>query len=321
MEGESKLTRVRLALCALIATVTTALAAPAAQAAFPGGDGLIVFDRYPRTNLPFEEIYVVKPSGGGLTRLTDRAGAEASSVYPDWNASGTRIAFQRGTATTNRIVIIKPSGAVVATFGDAGCAGGVGMPSWSPNGTTIAYTCFESDDWLIKTFDLVSRDRDIIATDDINFQPEFSPSGDAIAYSAERENGARYEVIVAYLDVNGEVTSDEVMAGDAAESAISPDWSPDGSQIAYACASIVPVFTDQDICTVDTSAPGTGSPLITSGNQEQFPAFSPSGSQIVWAVGPEEGDTELKRRAISGGPATTVTSNRVVDQQADWGPR
>ncbi len=305
---------------AAVVGLCTLLGGPVAQGAFPGADGRIAFDRYPRNSTPYEEIYTVKPSGGGLIRLTDRAGARVSSVYPDWNASGTRIAFQRSTGATSKVVIIKPTGTIVTNFGDGSCAGGVGMPSWSPNGTTIAYTCFDGD-WLIKTFDLVTRDRHTIASTGINFQPEFSPDGSAIAYSAERNNGARYEVVVAHLDLAGDLDHDEVMAGDTTESAISPDWSPDGSEIAYSCATIVPTFSDQDICTVDVSAPGTGSAVITSGNQEQFPAYSPSGSELVWSVGPEEGDSELKRRLVGGGSNFTITSNRVVDQQADWGTR
>jgi Tol biopolymer transport system component len=299
--------------CLLIAT------APVAQAAFPGADGLIAFDRYPHTSTPFEEIYVVKPSGGGLTRLTNRAGSRVSSVYPDWNDTGTRIAFQRGTATTNQVVIIKPNGSVVSNFGDPACAGGIGMPSWSPNGTTLAYACFDSD-WLIKTFDTVTHVRHTIAATGFNTEPEFSPGGAEIAYTAERDGGARYEVIVAFLNGSGDVFTDGVMAGDLTESALNPDWSPDGADIAYSCATVIPP-SDQDICTVDTSAPGTGSTVITGGNYEQFPAFSPSGNEIVYDVGPEEGDTELKRRLVGSGSPFTITSNRVVDQQADWGPR
>jgi TolB protein len=315
------MTRSRSALIATIAVVTcSALGAQAAQAAFPGADGLIAFDRYPRTSTPFEEIYVVKPSGGGLTRLTDRAGAHVSSVYPDWNAAGNRIAFQRGTASTNQVVIIKPNGTVVSSFGDRACAGGVGMPSWSPNGTTIAYACFDSD-WLIKTFDTVTRTRHTLASTGFNTEPEFSPSGTAIAYTAEESGGARYEVHVAYLDPSGDLDHTVSVAGDFGLSALDPDWSPDGTDIAYSCAVVIPAPGDQDICTVDTSAPGTGSPVITGGSQDQFPAYSPSGDELVWDVGPEERDTELKRQLVSGGSPFTITSNRVVDQQADWGPR
>jgi len=298
-------------------------AAPSAHAAFPGNDGLITFASFPRTSTPYEEVYLIKPSGAGLTRLTDRAGRRQSSVFPDWDATAKRIAYQRSTPTDSRVLIIKPgTGHVVGSFGDGSCAGGIGMPSWAPNGTSLAYICFDgaSGDYL-KTYDLVSGVRkQITPAGGHDRTPEFSPAGGAIAYARELSGGASYQVVIAYLNGSGDFDHEEIVAGDLTTAALDPDWTPDALNLVYACAPAAPP-SDQDLCSAPVTAPHTLVTLVNGPNYEQFPAVSPDGDEIVWDVGPEKGDTELKRRLISGGPVTTLTANRVVDEEADWGVR
>ena len=50
-----------------------------------------------------------------------------------------------------------------------------------------------------------------------------------------------------------------------------------------------------------------------------MPAYSPDGLFFVYARGPEDEDSELMKQNVASGSKTIVTSNRVVDQQADWG--
>ena len=40
---------------------------------------------------------------------------------------------------------------------------------------------------------------------------------------------------------------------------------------------------------------------------------------LVYSRGPEDQDSELIKQKIATGAKTIVTSNNVVDQQADWG--
>ena len=144
-----RLTQLSGARALALAAATVALAtltASSAHAAFPGTDGRIAYASYPRTSASFEEIYVVKPNGHGLTRLTNSGGSRVSNVAPDWNATGTRIAYQRTTNTSSSIRIIRPNGNAVSAVRDGVAAGEVdarASESWRRSILQPAH--FESD--------------------------------------------------------------------------------------------------------------------------------------------------------------------------------
>lgn len=305
----------RIAIAIAFIAFAAAALAPAAEAAFPGSNGRIVFASYPRTPPALEEIFIIRPNGTGRTQLTDNGGALVSNVAPDWSPAGTRIAYQHSSPTDSRIVIIRPGGRRVGSVNDASCRYGVGRPAWSPSGD-MAYTCFDRFSTYIKTVDLGSGTRHRITFGEFDMDPEYSPAGDAIAYV---EAGGDYSsVIVVSLDGSGEPDGDELIAGDPTEGAGSPDWNPAGTHLAYPCAPLAPV-SDADLCMAPVTAPHTETVIAGSANVEQGVAFAPSGGRFVYAVGPEDDDTELKIRSLTLGPLSTLTSNRVVDQQPDWG--
>jgi hypothetical protein len=83
---------------AIAAAAATALVLPpAADAAFPGRDGLIAFTR--AVGSKPGQIYLVRPSGHGLRRLTHRRrGAGGAALSPD----GRRILFYTPTRRGRR---------------------------------------------------------------------------------------------------------------------------------------------------------------------------------------------------------------------------
>jgi len=301
--------------------ILTALWAGSARAAFPGVNGRIAFARFPRTSSPFEEIYTINSNGSGLNRVTNSGGGQVSNVFPDWNPAGTRIAFAHFTSSGNKIQIARPSGSVVDSFGDPSCLS-VNTPSWSPIGRTIAYSCITNggDNASIKTYNLTTQHRTpITPRTGSDSEPEFSPGGHGIGFTRQLDNGASSQVVVVTLDQSGNPTGEEVIAGDLSEAAEAPDWSPNGNRLVYACRKLKPSVQDEDICAAPASAPHTESKLVSGPNDDVFPAFSPSGGKIVWASGPENGDTELKVKDLSTGNVSTLTSNGVVDEEPDWG--
>ena len=94
-----------------------------------------------------------------------------------------------------------------------------------------------------------------------------------------------------------------------------PEWSPDGSRIAFARECLSSPF---DIYTV--RANGTGLRRLTRGpSMDQWPTWSPDGKKIAFVRG--YGDqAELYLVNADGGPARRLTHNRVADGSPAWSP-
>ena len=86
------------------------------------------------------DIYLVRPDGTRLTRLTHFPGWEDC---PSWSPDGTKIAYERypehGVAAGGNasVWVMNADGSGEQRLTSRGSCG---MPSWSPDGTSIAYT-------------------------------------------------------------------------------------------------------------------------------------------------------------------------------------
>jgi|GEM_PF-5877425 len=93
-------------------------------------------ERYSRAG----DVYVIRPSGKGLRRITDAKGAS-----PSWSPHGTKLLFapwRRGHARLYAITLATGALRIIRTDGDS-----PENPVWSPNGRRIAYNGFESGVW------------------------------------------------------------------------------------------------------------------------------------------------------------------------------
>jgi Tol biopolymer transport system component len=68
-----------------------------------------------------------------------------------------------------------------------------------------------------------------------------------------------------------------------------------------------------------TWATGTQKRHTNNSVYDSMSSYSPDGMFIVYSRGSEDLDSELTKQNIATGSKTIVTSNNVVDQQADWG--
>ena len=94
-----------------------------------------------------------------------------------------------------------------------------------------------------------------------------------------------------------------------------PEWSPDGTRIAFARECRGAPF---DIYTVSTN--GTGLRRVTRGSSiDQWPTWSPDGKKIAFVRG---FDTEAELYVVNatGGRARRLTRNRVYDGAPAWSP-
>jgi TolB protein len=128
----------RVALAAATAAAAPLLFPPAVDAAFPGRDGLIAFTRAvgPKPG----QIYLVRPDGRRLRRLTHRHGGAGA---PAWSPDGRRIAAVRGRWPRDgrhygSVVVMRADGSRRRAI-YAGRELSSSHPTWSPDGRWIAF--------------------------------------------------------------------------------------------------------------------------------------------------------------------------------------
>lgn len=147
------------------------------------------------------------------------------------------------------------------------------LPSWSPDGKSLAFTSYRSGSPMLHLLDVSSRAvRNLPLRGDLQTGGTFSPDGKRIAFTMS-ENG-NSEIYVMNADGSGlqQLT-------DNRESDSSPTWSPDGKRIAFVSGRSggPQIFL--------MNADGSGVERLTfQGNYNQTPDWSPRGDLIAFTA-------------------------------------
>ncbi len=224
----------RVAMTAAVAA--TLVLAPAAQAAFPGRDGLIAFTRAEGSE--HGQLYLVRPDGSGLRRITHRRhGAGGAS----WSPDGRRILFSSTPRRGGVQVFVKRLGGGVRqlTRGRDTYA----YPAWSPSGKRIvavrghvARDGFQYESVVTMRAD-GSRKRAIYSGGRLSTSyPAWSPDGRSIAFVHTDIGGTGADPTIYVVPAAGGAATQVTDVGSQDQ----PDWSPDGRLIAYAYGSSSP---------------------------------------------------------------------------------
>jgi hypothetical protein len=228
-------------------------------------------------------IVSVNPDGTGSTAVTSGEYDE----WPEWSPDATQIAFARvNHQGAWNIWVINADGSGLRQV-TGGTDRYVSSPAWSPDGTRIAYLEAANFDPLDK-IGIVNADG---TNDHVIATGEFEDQG-AISWSVGGEIVVANYDSNALLVMNDDGTNRRTLSpGGSVEEAT---WSPDGTQIAYeGCPGLRPSETGAcDIWVINedgsgnhdvTNTPaGTGNCLTNNGDLEQFPTWSPDGSQIAF---------------------------------------
>jgi Tol biopolymer transport system component len=262
-----------------IAVLLVLLCANDAFAAYPGRNGKLLFVRDnpaaddEQVGISGTELWTANVDGLGARRLTNAVTGLIVGIHAQWSPDGTRIAFSSNCGfkyrtTCGQIYVTDASGRETRTITHAAenIPSGLDMsPTWSPDGTKLAFTRIEPVSGVYtvgvdggsetKIFDL---SYDNLA---------WSPDGTRFAFWEGHDNG-RSTVDVANVDGTGlrVVAATRLIDAD-------PDWSPDGTTIAFAKAT----GRFSRVCLV--AAAGGSVRCLVRGTE---PAWSPDGRSIAF---------------------------------------
>jgi Tol biopolymer transport system component len=269
-------------LIAAIATAATFLPAAAAQAAYPGANGRIAYERQVAGgHRPSAEIFVTGPGGREVARIAASRGGDLPTA-PAFSADGSKLVFERESPLGFGSIVVanadgsgehlvpgeghrpslSPDGRRLAL--DSGSSvwverlNGSGRtrlapgedPAWSPDGRRIAFV--SGGDVYVARADGSSARR--LTRDGGNYGPDWSPAGKALTFWHTRSANT-----IEVVGANGRGRT-SLGAG------MQPAWSPDGSRIAFTCP--------RGVCTMRPD--GSGRRLSIAGGF--MPAWQPARS-------------------------------------------
>ena len=193
--------------------------------------------------------------------------------------------------------------------------GGETKPALSPDGETVAFVSTAAgnrDIWIQR----VGSDKAINLTADSSvdeMDPAFSPDGSLIAFHSDRDGGGIF-----VMGALGESVR-RVTAG-----GFSPDWTPDGKEIAYADEEVTsPLLRSRSKLWAVNVASGQKRPLLASDGVE--PAASPHGLRVAyWGLKGDTAQRDVYTIPLAGlkdgEAAVPVTDDAAVDFSPFWSP-
>jgi Tol biopolymer transport system component len=234
------------------------------------------------------EIYLMNPDGTNPRRVTENA---AGDGFPVLSPDGKKIVFDSnrnavvGEPFNGEMFVMETDGSEQTSLLRGG-----GSASWSPDSKNIVFhrsasgtgvfvkpdpgaATTDSDIFVVNIDDLLAgveqpknlTNNGAAAVDD---DPDWSPAGRQIVFTSHAPGGEPNPRSAELYLINADGTGQPVRLTNNLEEERSPDWSPDGTRLAFSCRT---GGADLELCVMN--ADGTG---LTQLTDNTVPELSPS---------------------------------------------
>lgn len=245
-------------------------------------------------------VDTIKADGSGRKRLLTGAASTR------WSPDGRRL-----------VAVLQPDRTLVVMNGDGSgrrtLAQNAEWATWSPTGLQIAYGSVVVPRGIRVMNVDGTADRLLVEG---GSYPVWSPLGTKIAYSKTTPGTTNVDIWSINVDGTGEtrLTTDGT-------SDFGPDWSPDGSKIAFTTyrnvtSGFAPFNTEIYVMNADGSAQTR---LTNSPGEDWFPTWSPDGSKIAFSTN-RDGRYQVYVMNADGTGATNVSNSPGGEFLHDWQP-
>ena len=247
-------------------------------------------------------------SPAGLRQVAHRFGDDVVHYFTqEPGVLQTRIAYVRETTSGKQIVVADSDG-----YGPQALTGASInlLPSWTPDGKTIAFTSLRDGSGAhIYSVDVSNRQiRPLVLMGDFSSGSVYSPDGLKFTYSSSLNDNT--DIYVSQADGSAGRRLTDSRAID-----VSATWSPDGRHIAFISdrAGTPQVYT--------MLADGTELKRLTfQGNYNQEPAWSPKGDLIAFSGRDEKRSFDVYTVNTETGKIARLTQNAGTNEKPAWSP-
>ena len=263
--------------------------------------GKIAFSSRPQSGTA--QVFVINADGSGRRQVTSSSG---DKYGPSLSRDGRLIAFHTRSGSNNDVFVVD-----VATGKERKITSHPKsdlFPSFSPDGRKIAFVSDRNGRknlYVINSNGHGSPTRLTNTSHAIDGQPSWSPNGREIAFVEGWGNNWNIKIVNAQGGASRALTS-----------GAAPDWSPDGTKLAYRSS-------DGAIYIIGGEGRGKHQLVSGSGEFNTDPSWSPDGTQIIFDTSRHSiwGDSELYIVDVSSKKQTRVTNNNLDDSNPDWAGR